>query len=140
MSILDPSHVMAAVRRPFAKVLAAVAAVALLAGCGGGGGATASAPAPANSPAPASSPGSGSSIAISDFKFSPAKLTVRHGAPITVTNDDSAPHTVTADDGHSFDSGMLQQGESATIKVARAGSYAYHCTVHPFMKGELAVE
>jgi plastocyanin len=136
VNMLDPSQVMAAVRRPFAKVLAAVAAVALLAGCGGGGGATASAPAPASSPGS----GSGSSIAIRDFKFSPATLTVRHGASIDVTNDDSAPHSVTADDGDSFDSGTLQQGESATIKVARAGRYAYHCTVHPFMKGELVVE
>ena len=137
MSILDSSQVKAAVRRPFATVLAAVAAVALLAGCGGGGGGGGAA---ASAPAPASSSGSGSSIAIRDFKFSPATLTVRPGASIDVTNDDSAPHSVTADDGSSFDSRTLQQGESATITAPRTGRYAYHCTVHPFMKGELVVK
>ena len=140
MNFLDSSHVTAAVRRPFAKVLVAVAvvaAVALVSGCGGGGGATASAP--ASSPAPASSSGTGSTIAISDFKFSPATLTVRPGARINVTNEDSAPHTVTADDGQSFDSGTLQQGASKTITAPRTGRYPFHCTVHPFMKGQLVV-
>jgi plastocyanin len=128
VSFLDSSYVTAARR------LAAVAAVALLAGCGGGGGTTASAP------APASTPNSGSSITISNFKFSPATLTVRHGARIAVSNDDSAPHTVTADDGHSFDSGTVQTGGSATIKVASTGRFPYHCTIHPFMHGVLVVK
>jgi plastocyanin len=130
MSILDSSHVTAAVRRPFAKAVAAVsvvAAAALLAGCGGGSGAN------------ASTPGSSSAITITDFKFSPATLTVRPGARITVTNDDSAPHTVTADDGHSFDTGTLQQGSSKTISAPSTGRFAFHCTVHPFMKGQLVV-
>src|SRR4051794_116228 len=136
MTNLDSSRFTAAVRRPLAAV-AAVAAVALLAGCGGGGGATASAP--ASSPAPASSAGTGSAITIKDFKFSPATLKVRPAARIDVTNDDSAPHSVTADDGHSFDSGTLQQGGSMTITAPRTGRYAFHCTVHQFMKGELVV-
>ena len=136
MTILDSSHVTAAMRSTFAKALAAVAAVALLAGCGGGGGTSASAPAPA----PASSADSGSSITISNFKFSPATATVRHGARIQVSNDDSTAHTVTADDGHSFDSGTVQTGGSTTIKVLRTGRFPYHCTIHPFMKGELAVK
>jgi plastocyanin len=132
VSILRSSHVTVAIRRPFAMVIAPVAAAALLAGCGGGGGTTASAPA---SPSHA-----GSSISIRDFKFSPATLTVRHGARIAVTNGDSAPHTVTADDGHSFDSGTVKPGGSASLTVARPGRFPYHCTVHPFMKGELVVE
>jgi plastocyanin len=103
--------------------------VAALAGCGG----TASAPA-----APASR--SDSTITISDFKFVPRALTVRHGAHIKVTNGDGAPHTVTADDGRSFDSGTVAQGDSATIRVAQAGRFAYHCTIHPFMKGRLVAE
>jgi plastocyanin len=137
VNFLDTSHVTAAVRRPFATVVVAVTAVALLAGCGGGGGATASTP--ASTPAPASSPVSGSAITISNFKFSPATLTVRPGARIDVTNEDSAPHTVTADDGQSFDSGTLQQGGSKTITAPRTGRYPFHCTVHPFMKGQLVV-
>ncbi len=136
MNSLDSSHITAVVRRPIAKAVAAVAAVALLAGCGGGSGATASAPPPASTPAS----GSGSAITIKDFKFSPATLTVRPGARINVTNEDSAPHSVTADDGHSFDSGTLQQGGSKTITAPSTGRFAYHCTVHTFMKGELIVK
>jgi len=135
VTIFDSSHAPAATRRTFAKTLvAAVAAVAPLAGCGGGGGTTASAPAPAR-PSHA-----GSSIAISDFKFSPATLTVRHGARIGVTNGDNAPHSVTADDGRSFDSGTVQSGGSATFTVATTGRFPYHCAIHPFMKGELVVK
>ena len=134
MSIFDSSHIPPATRRTIAKVIAPAAVVAALAGCGGGGGATASAP------APASTPGSHASIAISNFKFSPATLTVPRGARIAVSNSDSAPHTVTADDGHSFDSGTVQNGGSTTITVANAGRFPYHCTVHPFMKGVLVVK
>jgi plastocyanin len=107
--------------------------LAALAGCGGGGSGTASAPA-------ARSSHSGSTITISDFKFGPATLTARHGAPIKVTNSDSVAHTLTADDGHSFDSGTVASGDSATIRVAQAGRFSYHCTIHPFMKGELVAE
>jgi plastocyanin len=112
--------------------------VAALAGCGGGGSGTASAPAAPSSPAPASH--SGSTITISDFKYAPATLTVRHGAPIKVTNSDGVAHTVTADDGQSFDSGTVAPGDSATIRVAQAGRFSYHCTIHPFMKGELVAK
>jgi plastocyanin len=144
MNSLDSSPVAAAVRRPIAKAAAAlsvVAAAALLAACGsgsGGGGATASAPAPTSTPGSASA--SASAITIKDFKFAPATLTVRPGARIAVTNEDSAPHTVTADDGHSFDTGTLQQGSSKTITAPSTGSFAFHCTVHPFMKGQLVVK
>src|SRR4051794_12941554 len=90
--------------------------VVLLARCGGGGASgTASAHAAAGS--------SDSTITISDFKFSPETLTVGHGARIKITNSDSAPHTVTADDGHSFDSGTVTSGDSATINVAQAGRF-----------------
>jgi plastocyanin len=108
--------------------------VAVLAGCGGGGSGTASAPAAA----PSSQ--SESAITISNFKFAPVTLTVPHATHVKITNNDSAPHTVTADDGQSFDSGTVATGDSATIRVARAGRFSYHCTIHPFMKGELVVE
>ena len=73
-------------------------------------------------------------------QFVPETLTVQHGAHVRVTNSDGAPHTVTADDGHSFDSGTVATDASATIRVAKTGHFAYHCTIHPYMKGELVVE
>ena len=114
---------------------AAVAAV-LVTGCGGGG----SGPSAGAVPSAGSSSGTPSAITISNFKFSPSTLPVQHGARIKVSNDDSAPHTVTADDGHSFDSGTVDTGASTTIRAPAAGTYSYHCTIHPFMKGKLVVQ
>ena len=107
--------------------------VGALAGCGGGASGTSSAPAAAASH-------SGSAITISDFKFAPRTLTVAHGAPIRITNSGGMAHTLTADKGGSFDSGMVAPGASATIRVAKAGRFSYHCTVHPFMKGQLVAQ
>jgi len=122
-------------RRRMLLVLVSVAAAIPAAGCGGGGdGATASAPSGGGSS------GTPSSISIRDFKFSPATISVRSGARVRVTNSDSAPHTVTADDGHSFDSGTVRPGASGAVKAPGAGTYAYHCTIHPFMTGTLVVK
>lgn len=77
-------------------------------------------------------------ISIADFAFG-APVTVAPGAEIVVTNLDGAPHSVTATDG-GFDSGVLGQDESATIVAPTApGTYAFFCTVHPSMQGELVV-
>jgi plastocyanin len=103
--------------------------VAALPGCGHG----ASAPAAA-----ASHPDS--SITISDFKFTPRTVTVEHGVPIRITNRGGMAHTVTADKGHSFDSGTVAAGGSATIRVAETGRFSYHCSIHPFMKGQLVTQ
>jgi plastocyanin len=118
-------------KRRSLPLLVGVVAAALVAGCGGGAhDTTASAP----------SGGTRSSISIRDFKFSPDPISVRSGARVQVTNSDSAPHSVTADDGKSFDSGTVQPGASGSIQAPGAGTYAYHCTIHPFMTGTLVVK
>jgi plastocyanin len=111
----------------------------LLAGCGGGSSPSGSANS-SGSPSQAASGGSSSAVKISNFKFSPASVAVKQGARVTVTNQDSAAHTATADDGHSFDTGTLAQGASQTISVSKAGSYPFHCSIHPFMHGTLVVK
>jgi len=113
----------------------AVAAV-LATGCGGGG----SGPSAGAAPSAGGSSGTPSAITISNFKFSPGTLRVQDGARIKVANDDSAPHTVTADDGHSFDSGTVDSSASGTFTAPAPGTYSYHCTIHPFMKGKLVVQ
>jgi plastocyanin len=126
--------------RRLTSSLVVIAGMALLlAGCGGGSSPSATAnPSGSSSPAPS---GAGSSaVKISNFKFSPASVTVKHGARITVTNQDSTAHTATADDGHSFDTGTLADGASKTISVSKPGSYPYHCTIHSFMHGTLVVK
>lgn len=75
---------------------------------------------------------------ISDFKFSPATLTIHVGDTITWTNNGPAPHTATANNG-SFDTGNLNKGQSASHTFTQAGTFAYICSIHPFMHGTVVV-
>jgi plastocyanin len=125
-------------RHPISSLVVIAATAMLLAGCGGASNATTPSQPSGGSSKPASG-GSSNAVTISNFKFTPATITVKQGARVTVTNDDSTAHTATADDGHSFDTGSLDQGASQTISVSKPGSYAYHCSIHPFMKATLVV-
>ncbi len=129
------------VNKPHSLVspLVVLAATAMLAsGCGGDS--EASTPKPSGAPAGSASAGSADAVTIDDFAFSPKTLTVTAGAKITVTNDDDTAHTTTADDGSSFDTGSIDPGSSATFSVPKAGSYAYHCTIHPFMTATIVAK
>lgn len=77
-------------------------------------------------------------VAISGSAFSPATVNVTVGDTVTWTNGDQISHTATADGG-SFDTGTLGNGESGTATFATAGSFPYHCTVHPNMTGVVVV-
>jgi plastocyanin len=123
-------------RHTVLALLAAAAIGALLAGCGGGDDGSATAKS-AGSP-PKSASGS-DAVRIDNFAFSPATLTVAHGTQVTITNDDSTAHTATADDGNSFDTGDVESGSSKAFTVSKPGTYAYHCSIHPFMHGKLVV-
>ena len=125
-------------RRPFISFAALTLSVLVLAGCGSGDDDSTSAPT-AQPSKPASSSGGSDAVTISDFKFSPATLTVKPGAKVTVTNNDSTTHTATADSG-GFDTGDLNPGSSKTITLSKAGSYPYHCEIHPFMKATIVVK
>lgn len=89
--------------------------------------------------APVTAGGSSASVSIQDFAFSPGNLVVPVGASVTFTNYDSAPHSATAKD-RSWDTGILNKGESKTLTLATAGDYTYFCTVHPNMVARLQVQ
>ena len=78
------------------------------------------------------------SVAIKNFAFSPATLSVKAGTKVTWTNNDSMAHTVTADSGL-FDSGTIAPGASFSFTFASVGTVSYHCNFHPSMKGSVAV-
>src|SRR5215204_5982336 len=71
-------------------------------------------------------------VSIEDFFFSPANMTVAPGTTVMWVNNGQAPHTSTADDG-AWDSGTLQPGENFSFTFDQAGTYTYHCTIHPNM-------
>jgi plastocyanin len=108
----------------------------LSAGCNSSAG-----PAP-SATTPLSSAAGGNTIAIKNFAFSPSTMTVTRGATVTWTNDDSAPHTVVSDAGSpvSFTSPSLATGTSWPFTFAQAGTYTYHCSIHPSMKGTVIVQ
>jgi plastocyanin len=124
--------------RCISLLLVLAATAMLIASCGGGddNGGGKSTAATSNSNAP---PSGGDAVKISDFKFAPATITVKHGTGLSVTNSDSTAHTATADDGHTFDTGTIDPGASKTISVTKPGTYPYHCSIHPFMHGKIVV-
>jgi plastocyanin len=77
-------------------------------------------------------------VSIRDFAFSPRTVEVRVGDRVTWTNRDAVEHTATARNG-SFDTGLLGEGESASIRFTVAGTYRYICTPHPSMTGTVVV-
>jgi plastocyanin len=60
------------------------------------------------------------------------------GDTVMWMNDSARAHTVTANDG-SFDSGRIPVSASYEQRFAAAGAFPYHCTLHPFMTGEVDV-
>jgi plastocyanin len=79
------------------------------------------------------------SVTIKDFEFTPATVTIAVGGTVTWTNNGPSTHTVTADDG-SFDSGNLSQGKTFSHTFQTAGTFTYHCSIHPFMTATVIVQ
>jgi len=95
---------------------------------------------PATAPATASAakPVAGNAITISTFAFGPQVVAVKLGVAVHWSNRDSEAHTVTSDTG-AFSSTVLQPGAGYSFTFTKPGTYAYHCTIHPFMTGKVVV-
>jgi plastocyanin len=78
------------------------------------------------------------SVSIKNMAFNPGSVSVTTGATITWSNNDTTIHTVTADDG-SFNSGNIAMGATYTRVFSTAGTFSYHCTIHPEMTGKVVV-
>lgn len=111
-----------------AVVAVAVAGVALT-GCSSGGGKASGGTGSAKST---------NTVAIKDFKFVPAVITVKAGTVVTWTNSDDVEHSATGDD-KSFDSRLFGKGKTYSYTFTKAGTYEYHCTLHQYMKGTVIV-
>jgi plastocyanin len=134
------------VTRPVLAIVALLA-VLTLAACGssGSGGSAASPAASAAAPSAAASErasaeaAGGDAVTIQNFAFGPASLSVAVGSTVTWTNGDSTAHTATADDG-SFDSKSIAAGGTFSQTFDTAGTFAYHCSIHPNMTGTIEVK
>jgi plastocyanin len=70
--------------------------------------------------------------------FDPGSLDALAGDTVVWTNHSGRRHTVTANGGQ-FDSGDLFDGSQFTQTFNTPGVFAYHCTVHRGMVGEVDV-
>ena len=94
---------------------------------------------------PADPPAGGPSItipvgaaALGDRAYVPAALDVAVGGTVTWINSDAIPHTSTSNIPV-WDSGILAPGARFSATFPVAGTFAYHCTLHPNMVGSVVV-
>lgn len=81
----------------------------------------------------------GAAVTIKGSAFDPATVTIKVGETVTWTNQDSPTHTVVGDNNE-FKSGNLATGATFSFKFDTAGTYAYHCSIHPSMTGTVIVQ
>ncbi|MFZ2073289.1 cupredoxin domain-containing protein [Methanoregula sp.] len=98
-------------------------------------------PAPVTPVATASSFSGTASVAIQNYSFIPASITVTPGTTVTWTNLDPVYHTVTSVEPSpvSFNSPVLHQGDTFQFTFNQTGDYTYICNIHPFMRGTVTV-
>jgi len=78
-----------------------------------------------------------STVTIPAFKFQPATVTISRGSKVRFSNTSGSAHTATRKG--SFNTGRIKPGNSATVQFASRGTFAYHCSIHSFMKGKVIV-
>ena len=78
-------------------------------------------------------------IKIQAFAFVPQTLTVPVNSTIKWKNMDAVTHTVTSDNA-AWDSGNIPAGGTFKFTFTTAGTFPYHCTIHPGMTGTIIVQ
>jgi len=94
--------------------------------------------------APTPTPGTPVSIVtgssnLTTTAYNPNPVSVAVGGTVTWTNNDTTAHTSTGDNG-SWNSGSIAPGASFSMTFATAGTFTYHCTIHPGMVGTVTVQ
>jgi plastocyanin len=90
-----------------------------------------------SSDASGSTDSSESTVVVQNYKF--PDISAIAGATLTLIDKDDEQHTLTADDG-SFKGGPFNNKAPGTLAVpTKAGTYLFHCEIHPTMHGTLVV-
>ncbi len=81
------------------------------------------------------------SVSLVNIAFVPATVNIAVGDTVTWTNNETSaiPHTVTSDTAGQFDSGLFNPGQTFSHTFTSAGTFTYHCNVHPSMLGSVIV-
>jgi plastocyanin len=80
----------------------------------------------------------GAEITIGGFRFQGDTVTISAGQAVRWTNGDPVEHTITFDDGTG--SSLIPQHGGYARRFDQPGTYTYHCTPHPYMKGVVVVK
>ena len=78
-------------------------------------------------------------VVVENFSFQPGTLTVAPGTTVTWVNHDDEPHTVN-ENNKTFKSGTLDTDAKFSYKFTSPGTYAYFCSLHPRMTGQIIVK
>jgi amicyanin len=89
--------------------------------------------------APAPSPGVAAEVRLASYAFQTPSVTIAAGRAVRWTNADPVEHSVTFD-GTEPGSPLIPPGGTYVHRFDTPGTYAYHCTPHPFMKGVIVVK
>jgi len=104
-------------------------------------------PSPASpTPTPSPTPGGPSSSVVipvgaeslGNRAFVPDDLNITVGTTVTWMNTDSTSHTSTSD-GAGWNSGTVAPGRQFSFAFQTAGTFPYHCAIHPGMVGTVVV-
>jgi len=72
--------------------------------------------------------------------FSPEPATMRVGQSVAWRNADSITHNATQDANRFATPNLAAGATSSPIAMNTAGTFTYHCTIHPGMIGTLVVQ
>ena len=82
---------------------------------------------------------SAGNVAIDNFAFSPATLTVDKGTDVTWTNKDGTPHSVVFG-AAGTKSPTLSKDQTFSHLFDQTGTFTYVCGVHAYMKAQVVVK
>jgi plastocyanin len=72
--------------------------------------------------------------------FAPEPATMRAGQTVAWRNADSVTHNATQDANRFATSNLGAGATSSPITMSTAGTFTYHCTIHPGMVGTITVQ
>lgn len=123
--------------RMFYRPALLVAALAMMASCSN------SSTNPSNPGSTGDSSSAAVTIPLSDAygqtTFDPHSVNISAGGQVQFSNTDSIEHHPTADDG-SWNGDLTASGGAFSKTFATAGTYTYHCSIHPNMTGTIVVK
>jgi plastocyanin len=77
-------------------------------------------------------------VGVKNFEWQ-QPINAKVGDVITWTNGDTAPHKVALDDGSCAMSANIPANGSKSLVFSVAGTFPFHCSVHPTMKGTITI-